>query len=66
MHRFYFFTCSYFRFVGLRRRGIELLGLLQRFSREFVSMLAKFVRASMICLAMGNCCGGVGVRCQIV
>jgi hypothetical protein len=66
MHSFHFFACTGFRFVLLFGRSIELLRELQGFSREFVGLIAELVSGSMIYLAMGNCCGGVGVRCEIV
>jgi len=66
MHSFHFFACTGFRFVLLFGRSIELLGELQGFPREFVGLIAQFVSITMICLAVGNCCSGVGVRCEIV
>jgi hypothetical protein len=38
----------------------------QGFPRELESLLAEFMTGSMICLAVGGSCDGVGVRCQIV
>ena len=58
------FPC--FRFGRLSRCRIELLGVLQGIPRELVSLLAEFVSGSMICFAVGDCCDGVGVGCQIV
>ena len=58
------FPC--FRFGRLSRCRIELLGVLQGFPRELVSLLAEFVSGSMICFAVGDSCDGVGVGCQIV
>jgi len=66
MHSFHFLACTCFRFGRLRRCRIELLGALQVFPREFVILIAEFVCASMICFAMGDCCDGVSVGCQIV
>jgi hypothetical protein len=66
MHSFHFLVCPCFRFGRFIRCRIELLGVLQVFPREFVSLNAEFVWASMICFAMGDCGGGVGVGCQIV
>jgi hypothetical protein len=40
--------------------------VLQGIPRELVSLLAEFVSGSMICFAVGDCCDGVGVGCQIV
>jgi hypothetical protein len=59
MHSFHFLACPCFRFGGVSRCHIELLGVLQGFPREFVS-------GSMICFAMGDCCDGVSVGCKIV
>jgi hypothetical protein len=55
-----------FRFGRLSRFRIELLGVLEGIPRVLVSLLAEFVSGSMICFAVGDCCDGVGVRCQIV
>jgi hypothetical protein len=66
MHSFHFLACPCFRFGRLGRLRIELRGVLQGFPREFVSLIAEFVSGSMICLAMGNCSGIVGMGCQIV
>jgi hypothetical protein len=43
-----------------------MLGELQVFPRDFVILIAKFVSASMICFAVGNCRDGVRVRFMIV
>ena len=66
MHSFHFLARLYFRFGRFRRSRIELLGELQVFSCEFVSLVAKFVCASMICFAVGDCCNGVSMRLMIV
>jgi hypothetical protein len=66
MHSFHFFACRCFRFGGVSRCHIELLGVLQSFPRKFVSLIAQFVSGSMICFAMSDCCDGVSVGCEIV
>jgi hypothetical protein len=66
MHSFYFLVIPCFRFGRLSRRCIELLGVLQGIPRELVSLLAEFVSGLMIFFAVGDCCDGVGVGCQIV
>jgi hypothetical protein len=66
MRSFYFLAFPCFRFGRFSRCCIELLGVLQGIPRELVSLLAEFVRGSMICFAVGDCCDGVGVGCQIV
>ena len=66
MRSFYFLAFLRFRFGRLNRCRIELLGVLQGVPRELVSLLAEFVSGSMFCFAVGDCCDGVGVECQIV
>jgi hypothetical protein len=66
MRSFYFLAFPCFRFGRLSRCCIELLGVLQGILRELVSLLAEFVRGSMICFAVGDCCDVVSVGCQIV
>jgi hypothetical protein len=66
MHSFHFLACPCFRFGGVSRCRIELLGVLQGIPRKFVSLIAQLVIGSMICFAMGDCCDVVRVRCKIV
>jgi hypothetical protein len=40
--------------------------VLQGIPREFGSLFAEFVSGSMISFAVGDCCDGVGVGCQIM
>jgi hypothetical protein len=58
------FPCS--RQDSHSRRRIQLLGVLQGIPGQLLSMPAEFVSASMICLAVRDSSGSVGVRCQIV
>jgi len=55
-----------FRRGRLSRCRIQLFGVLQGFPRELESLLAEFMSGSMIRLAVGGRCGGVGVRCNIM
>jgi hypothetical protein len=64
MRNFLAFPCL--RFGRLSRCRIQLLGVLQGFPRVLVSLLAELVRGLMICFAVGGCCPGVGVGCEIV
>jgi hypothetical protein len=66
VHSFHLLVFPCFRRVRHSRWRIQLRGVLQRIPRELVSPLALFVSASVICLAVRDSRGGVGVRCQIV
>ena len=66
MHSFCFLALTCFGFGRLSCCCIELLGVLQCIPRVIVSLPAEFVSGKMICFAVGDCCGSVGVGCQIV
>jgi hypothetical protein len=66
MHSFCFLALLCLRLGRRRRCRIELLGVLQGISGELVSLPAELVSGAMICFAVGDCGGGVGVGCAIV